>query len=436
MRIKVYLASLILFCLLGGYLLDLLLSFQYERLQKVSSTYHASQLVQKDLTKLKNNVNQYIISADLILGSGNTYLLPGNYRLRELLIDNIHLLKEEGSLADNQQLLSVSIKQINAINALLEKIDESLSDDIASLQKSLLDIYDKESTLLIETVEGITQQHEMQQQALLADVEREEFRLSSWKWSSRIFFLISLLFIWAWAHKKISRPLLILQNFADDFLSHKAEAGKHEPLSEISSAPREVVWLSEAFQELTSELRFMAERDPLTKLYNRRVLINQLTHSMEVANRHNRKLSVLFFDLDGFKQINDTLGHAVGDQLIKDVAKRVSDLLRKSDTFARMGGDEFAILVQETADTQDLSQLAQKITDAFNMPFNISQHGVKVTSSMGIARYSVASKGKSAEELIQDADVAMYKAKSLGKNCYQFYSEEMNFDSLDRSSSE
>jgi diguanylate cyclase (GGDEF)-like protein/PAS domain S-box-containing protein len=165
-------------------------------------------------------------------------------------------------------------------------------------------------------------------------------------------------------------------------------------------------------------LQYMATRDALTGLPNRLLLHERLTQAIAQAKRGARRVGVLFIDLDRFKNVNDTLGHRIGDELLKGVTKALSLALRETDLLARLGGDEFMVIVEEFEDPSVLGRIAQKLLDAVSQPFNIEEHDIYVTSSIGISVYPDDSDDP--EELLKHADVAMYRSKELGRNTYQF----------------
>lgn len=174
---------------------------------------------------------------------------------------------------------------------------------------------------------------------------------------------------------------------------------------------------------LSVRMSHMAQHDALTDLPNRAVLKDRLTQSMAMAHRHGQQLAVLFLDLDSFKQVNDCLGHDVGDRLLCCVAQRLLACVRSSDTVSRVGGDEFVVLLSEITDSQDAAICAQKILLALSAPYHIDEHDLQLTASIGIGAYP--NDGTDAETLMKHADFAMYHAKGLGRNNYQFFAPTM-----------
>ncbi len=177
-------------------------------------------------------------------------------------------------------------------------------------------------------------------------------------------------------------------------------------------------------KEQEQVINFQAYHDLLTHLPNRALLKDRLNLGIAQARRNKRKLAVMFLDLDRFKLVNDTLGHSMGDRLLKAVANRLQSCLRRGDTLSRFGGDEFTLLLPEVRTRDDVVVIASKILDRLNSPFVIDGHELFVGASIGIAMYPEA--GDTGEALIQNSDIAMYHIKGRGKNGYQFFSDEMH----------
>ena len=171
-------------------------------------------------------------------------------------------------------------------------------------------------------------------------------------------------------------------------------------------------------------IRFQAYHDMLTRLPNRTLLKDRLNQAISHARRNESKLSVMFLDLDRFKMVNDTLGHVVGDQLLQAVSIRLKKCLREGDTLARIGGDEFTLLLPEIHDSKCSERVAHKIIKSLEQPFNINDNEFFVSTSIGIAHYP--DDGTTMETLIKHADIAMYSVKGNGKNGYRFYADHMN----------
>ncbi len=173
------------------------------------------------------------------------------------------------------------------------------------------------------------------------------------------------------------------------------------------------------YKQAEETAKKLAYYDSLTGLPNRRLFNNRLELELNHAQRNQQKLAVMLLDLDYFKKVNDTLGHKVGDDLLKDIGSRLSTLLRKSDTVARMGGDEFMLLLPEIDEVKDTTMIAQKTLKAIREPFVIGSHKLNVTVSIGIAIYP--DNGKTSESLIENADTAMYCVKEKGRDNYEFF---------------
>ena len=229
------------------------------------------------------------------------------------------------------------------------------------------------------------------------EASRHDTRVRVWQASAASVLLVAIIFaLW-----RMSRQL--------------ARTRKHAAEEQVAHAER---------------VEYLAYHDGLTSLPNRSLFSKLLGQSINQARRYERQLAVLFLDLDGFKGINDTLGHEAGDQLLKEVAARLLECLRDSDTVARLGGDEFVALLPELSQDKYAATVAQKILAAIGRPFVLAGQEVRVTASVGISVFP--EDGTDEQTLKKNADTAMYKAKQEGKNNFQFYSETLNASSLER----
>jgi diguanylate cyclase (GGDEF)-like protein/PAS domain S-box-containing protein len=181
---------------------------------------------------------------------------------------------------------------------------------------------------------------------------------------------------------------------------------------------------------LAEKLAHMAQHDALTGLPNRLLLADRIKTAIAIAPRHDSNPGLLFLDLDGFKHVNDTLGHGVGDKLLQSVAERLSACVRASDTVSRLGGDEFVVLLAEIAHPEDAAIAAGRMLQAVSAPHLIDQHELHVGTSIGVSLYP--SDGSDAETLIKNADTAMYQAKANGRSSYRFYEPGMNLRVVER----
>jgi diguanylate cyclase (GGDEF)-like protein/PAS domain S-box-containing protein len=177
-------------------------------------------------------------------------------------------------------------------------------------------------------------------------------------------------------------------------------------------------------QEARARAQHLADHDALTGLPNRRLLEDRLTQALALSHRNRQQTAVMFVDLDRFKTINDSLGHAVGDALLKEISQRLVNQLRTGDTICRIGGDEFVVVLPEIKRSSDVAQVAHKVIEQLSVPVILEERELFVTSSIGIAVFP--DDGRDAETLIRNADAAMYHAKELGRANYQFFTEQMN----------
>jgi len=185
---------------------------------------------------------------------------------------------------------------------------------------------------------------------------------------------------------------------------------------------------------MAAQMTHSAQHDFLTGLPNRMLLNDRVTQAIVLAPRHSKKVAVLFLDLDGFKHINDSLGHPTGDKLLQSIAKRLVACVRSSDTVSRQGGDEFVVLLSEMEQSEDAAISALRILQAVAEAHTIEHHDLHVTASIGLSVFP--DDGKDAETLIKNADTAMYQAKENGRQSYQFFRPAMTVRAVERQSIE
>jgi diguanylate cyclase (GGDEF)-like protein len=183
-------------------------------------------------------------------------------------------------------------------------------------------------------------------------------------------------------------------------------------------------------QHAEEVVKFAATHDPLTGLPNRLLLTERVNRALATAKSEARRIAMLFIDLDRFKNINDTLGHEAGDRLLQNVANRLARCVRRSDTVARQGGDEFVVLIEAFQGPGDLARVAEKILVEVAEPMTVYGREFQITASIGVSICPVD--GDDLQALLKNADIAMYRAKQQGKNTYQFYAEQMNPHSVER----
>lgn len=243
--------------------------------------------------------------------------------------------------------------------------------------------------------------------------------------------------------KKLWETINQGDNFTDIFINKRKDGSiyyEEKTITPLKDDTGKITHFISTGKDITERiqtekrLHHLAYHDPLTDLPNRSMLTERIQHAIENASRSKRILGVMFLDVDRFKNINDTLGHDVGDKLLVELAARIQNQLRTSDTIARLGGDEFAILIEWAENANDLSNVAKKLIESFRKPFNIDGNELFTTASIGISIYP--DNGKDSTTLLKNADVAMYRAKEQGRDCYHFYSEELTTKAYERLSIE
>lgn len=230
--------------------------------------------------------------------------------------------------------------------------------------------------------------------------------------------------VWRLA-RSISRPIAEMIAAADTYANGNLDVAL--PVRSDDEIGRLAAALNTMAQELKvshRRMRHLANYDSLTGLPNRNLFHDRLRHALHTADRQGHQIGLLFLDLDGFKAINDSLGHSLGDEVLKRVASRLRETIRASDTVARLGGDEFTVIAEGQLDRQDVESLALKLLLALGQPYRIQEHRLQLSASVGITLYP--SDGNTPEVLLRNADAAMYLAKRQGKNAYRFFATEFD----------
>jgi diguanylate cyclase (GGDEF)-like protein len=218
---------------------------------------------------------------------------------------------------------------------------------------------------------------------------------------------------------------------AREKVQSELEHGKHELEKKVLERTRDLVDINADLERVIDKkeqaeqtLQYLAYNDELTGLPNRNTLVDRVGQSIKKSSRENHKMAILFLDLDRFKNVNDSLGHAVGDDLLQEVASRLHTTLRNNDTISRNGGDEFVVVMEELNDTNEVIHVAKKIIKCLTDTFSIQSHNIHLGVSVGISIYPTD--GEAPLKLLRNADTAMYRAKKAGGNQFQFYDESMS----------
>lgn len=256
------------------------------------------------------------------------------------------------------------------------------------------------------------------------------------------FCLIYLLSLYL--NKRITQPITKLANASQRIMENKSydarldamqkdEVGTliqsfNKMLATVQTRENELKQHNEHLEKMvemrTGQLQHRANHDALTQLPNRYLLMERLNQGIANAKRHEDLLAILLIDLDRFKIINDSLGHAIGDKLLQAVAKRLKELARESDCVSRLGGDEFVIMLSKIKSNEDAKLVAEKIIQQLNLPFMIDNHSLQIGASIGISIFP--QDGEDARTLMQHADISMYQSKSVPNSSYEFFEKNMD----------
>jgi diguanylate cyclase (GGDEF)-like protein len=258
----------------------------------------------------------------------------------------------------------------------------------------------------------------------------QSFRKHLWKLAAAVFLLLSG--VTALYARQIIRPIRKLYIAVD-----QVAKGNYETDIRNVSSSKEIEELTNRFNEMLytirdarEQIQYQAYHDPLTGLPNRILAADRLGQMLAHAQRTRTKVAVLFLNLDRFKGINDSLGHSIGDRLLREVAERIAGCVTENDTVSRIGGDEFLLMIPDVTQVQDVMSVVQEILQVLNVPFHLDQHELFLTASIGISFYP--DDGEEIGQLITNADIAMHRAKKQGRNTSQLHTPAMNQQAAER----
>ncbi|MFD2204598.1 diguanylate cyclase domain-containing protein [Kiloniella antarctica] len=278
----------------------------------------------------------------------------------------------------------------------VETIVAEGENDLTQKIKQAVDLLEERFNIELHTLRDSEERMEAQAQEMVGLAEEQQFNIEK---------------------RKAAELALILSE--EQLKIQISELRDSEERMELQA--QELVALAEDLQAAEQEMKFLALHDALTKLPSRRLCMDRLEQAMMNDRRNKTKTAVLFIDLDGFKVVNDSLGHEAGDAVLIGVGQRLKALIRENDTVARIGGDEFVVLLNEAGQREDVALIAQEIVAELSVPFLIKNDKIKVGASIGIA--ISPDDGGSAKAVIRNADQSMYLIKRQGKNNYGFFSK-------------
>lgn len=407
MKVGTYLAILIFACLIGGYLIEIVLSGQFTNYNVASGQFSENRLWLRDLDRVISDSNQYLISTDLILGSGETYLTSGARAKGELIADNLLELQRRNHLLVNGGALEKLSGLVAEISRYLEQGAAAAGQTRDRQLSLLLAQYDPVAYRLSSELEELKQSAASALDREARALEARRRAAERVKILTRTVFSMFLLALWYWANRKISMPLRALRNMAQS-----AEVGL--TFEGVERGPKEIQQLSNNMREMTNSLSYQATHDPLTKLLNRRAFDRNLLNFVQTARARGVTHALCFIDLDRFKMINDTCGHASGDELLQRVAQLIESNVRSSDVVSRLGGDEFAVLLTG-CNIATAVEISDKIRVAIrDLKYFYDDQVFSISASIGVTL--IAQAGDSVVDLLNAADTACKFVKDSGRD--------------------
>lgn len=412
--IKYHLAIIVLACVLGGYLIEIILSSRHDDIQQTSLAYMDFRLSANDLQRMSDDVSQYLVAIDLILGADETYLLGGAIKKGELLARDIKLLSAselsnlgEGSLERIEKILLTMNEMLNASY----QIGDANRSEVLNV---MIGKVDELSSELIELILSLSIKVDDELRTRLKILNKKIELTSSIVMFLRVVYGLVILFVWCWSNKNISRPLRLLSEKAKELSS--SDSAKL-----VISGPWEIQELSKHLQKMASELLHQARHDALTNLYNRREFARQLSEKFSIVCDPSRKYLLCFIDLDRFKIVNDSCGHAAGDQLLILVAKTIQCHAGEGAIVARLGGDEFAVCWEEESNGKvKADQIANDILRNIRaIKFEWEGSVYRISASIGMTH--IAGCNTDIADWLNAADSACLSAKEMGRDKIQHF---------------
>ena len=409
MKIRSYLAILVLITLIGGYGVSHLISTKFTTFSAQSDSHVEALLWQKDLQRIKIDISQYLISADIVLGAGETYLAESTVKKGKLIEKSLTALASGNALLSQSSVdvISQLASRINKANIFVGKAALGLRNDDRRGTENLLKQYDDVTASVNENITQIYDDVDVIIELGAAQLEAAESEMSSYSLKLQSLFSIVVVATWYWASRSICLPLQRLRKDANLAVDGNRFNG-------VNSGPEEIKHLSDNFSNLTQSLSFQAEHDPLTKLYNRRAFGRAMTNIRHKPTKPHDSHTLCFIDLDHFKIINDTCGHAAGDELLVHVAEILTNGIRGNDVVARLGGDEFAILLEQCT-IEKAKEIANGICDEIrNFEYSWEGEVFRIGASIGITEFDPHS--SVVEDVLSAADIACMQSKELGRD--------------------
>ena len=410
MKIRSLLAIAIFGCLAAGFVLEFSLATQFANVQESSS--RAKQLVQlnEELNRLRSDTHQLLTSSELILGKDESYLLTHATRNAGAINNSLQQLGNDPTIPGHlTTIIKALLPKLAEVNTLLLSSAKANGEPRADQLSKLLQQANVQGAELSTKLELLIEQAQLTSSSFSADARGAENQARLMRTLAMILFSAVVLLLWLWANRQISLPIYSL-------IEHAKAAEHTGHFKELTQGSAEVKELASHAARLTNTLSYQATHDPLTNLINRRQFDRILNHNEKKArDYHLTDTHILcFIDLDHFKIVNDTCGHAAGDELLIQVSLLLSDHIRKADTVARLGGDEFALFF-ECCDISTATEICNKIRNSIReIRYEWGTDVYRISASIGVTEIDFSS--NSIESTVNAADTACKVAKDAGRD--------------------
>ncbi|MFK8018444.1 MAG: putative bifunctional diguanylate cyclase/phosphodiesterase [Pseudomonadales bacterium] len=410
MKIRSLLAVAILGCLAAGFILEFSLAHQFSKVHDAANKARNLTLWTSKLDRVSGDIRQLLISTELILGNDESYLVEGATRKADLISESLSALGNDANTPqDLTDIVQNLAPNLHSISRLLARATQLGSDNRENKLDELLRQTDQHGATLLTKLESLTERARLTSSNFEADAISATKEAQLVRVLAMILFSVIVLCLWFWANRQISNPIYSLIDHAKD-----AENTGH--FKELTRGSAEVIELASHAARLTNTLSYQATHDPLTNLINRRQFDRILNHSEKLARDYELKDThvLCFIDLDHFKIVNDTCGHAAGDELLIQVSVLLSNHVRKVDTVARLGGDEFALFLN-CCDIATATEICNKIRNSIReIRYEWDQDVYRISASIGVTEIDFSN--DSIESTVNAADTACKVAKDSGRD--------------------
>jgi len=407
MSIRGYLLIIIIIPLCQAIIFGQLFSREFTKMSEMRKIANTIKSQETGVTIVKDAIQQYFVSSDLLITTGDTYLIQGSMKQGDNINKKLSALVEKSGDTPHHKNISEIARLFERFHTSLREISEKIKENPDQIKSISLTQLDNLSAQIVERSESTLSKISLLIRDQNKKIDTHRKHIDQLNIYLPLTYLMTLIILGAWAYRSLSNPIQRLYQKTTTFEDKK--------IDNLNHGPKEIQALSKAFHDLTSRLFYQANHDSLTGLYNRMAFNRILKELFENSRDSDVTHTLCFIDLDHFKVINDTCGHAAGDELLKQIASMMTSTIRNNDVVARLGGDEFTILFRE-CNAQKARYLTENVRQKIkDYDFFWGNEKLHVSSSFGISEF--CPKTTDISSTFNLADLACMHAKKTGRNC-------------------